>query len=355
VQIGERLKKETVFPNSYPYLSGMTKSLVDNFKEQAQQAIKKLHLGQSDLVIDIGSNDGSLLKQYSDSTKVLGIEPTQAAVIANSSNIPTLNQYFDQDAVIKIINEFGRATLVTACNVFAHIDDMNHLVENVKGILKSGGVFISESHYLLELLKTKQFDTIYHEHLRYYSFHFLQKYLKTNGFNVFHVQEISSHGGSIRVWAELGTTLPIESSVSKQIQKELDYQLNEKTTLELFAADIIRWRFKFREVMASLSLSGAKIAGIGAPSRASTLINYCGITVQDLIAIAELKGSSKIGTFMPGTSIPVLEESEVMELEPTHLLLLSWHLKDSIIKSLRKSGFKGNFIVPLPEPVVYEN
>jgi SAM-dependent methyltransferase len=355
VQIGERLKKETVFPNSYPYLSGMTKSLIDNFKNQAQQCIKKLHLDNSDLVLDVGSNDGSLLKQYAESTKILGIEPTQAADVANSNNILTLKQYFDQDTVIKIIREFGKAKLVTACNVFAHIDDMNELIKNIKAILKPEGVFVSESHYLLELLKTKQFDTIYHEHLRYYSFHFLQKYLESHGFNVFHVEEISSHGGSIRVWAELGTALPVDPSVANQIQKELQYKLNDISTLQSFASEIINWRFKFRELMASLSISGAKIAGIGAPSRASTLINYCGITVQDLIAVAELKGSSKIGTFMPGTAIPVLEEIEVMELEPTHLLLLSWHLKDNIIKSLRASGFKGCFIVPLPEPMVYEN
>jgi SAM-dependent methyltransferase len=352
VQIKERLNREKVFPHSYPYLSGMTQSLVRNFADQARKASDLISLKKTDLVVDIGSNDGSLLSKYQPYSRILGVEPTQAANIANRNGIVTLNSYFDEHACLKVKNEFGLARVLTACNVFAHIDDMKGLIDNVKSILQPNGVFISESHYLYPLVRDKQFDTIYHEHLRYYSFYFLKSFLENSGFNVFHVEEIASHGGSIRVWAQLGNEQEKRESIDIQLQKEAEMKLNEVPTLENFAADVIKWRQDFRFLISELRLSGARIGGIGAPSRASTLTSYAGLNAEDLIAVAELSGSSKIGRYMPGTKIPVIEEKELLNRKPTHLLLFSWHLRESIIPNLKKLGFNGKFIIPLPTPVV---
>lgn len=353
-QLGVTLRREIVFPRTYPYLSGMTKSLLDNFTHQAEQVNNYLNLTQNDLVIDIGSNDGSLLKNYSKSSKVLGIEPTQAADIANLNNIETLNMYFDSAACAIINNKYGKARLVTACNVFAHIAEVPKLLQNVESILTEDGVFVSESHYLLDLVKTLQFDTIYHEHLRYYTVTFLNELFNSFEFEIFRVDPISSHGGSIRVWAGRRGIHSTTKSVTDFIELERNFEITKIKTLQDFAERVIAWRNNFRGFISTTLLNGAKIGAIGAPSRASTLITYSGLNEHDIIGVGEVTGSAKIGKNMPGTKIPVISESELLKLNPTHLLILSWHIKDPIMKSLRQSGFKGKFIVPLPHPIELE-
>ena len=353
-QIGTRLDREIVFPDSYPYLSGTTKSLVANFGNQADQAIEYLKLKSNDLVVDIGSNDGSLLKKYSEVTKVLGVEPTQAARKANENGIHTLNIYFDDVACDEIITRHGKARLVTACNVFAHIDDLAELMQNIKQILDQDGVFISESHYLLDLIETNQFDTIYHEHLRYYSVTFLTKLFLKFDLELFRVDSIQTHGGSIRVWAgKVGDHL-IQPSVNEFLSKEIKSNILTLEGLNSFALNVIEWRNNFRKLISEIRISGKKISGVGCPSRASTLVSFAGLTHLDLISIAEVKNSAKLGKYLPGTLIPVLDEAIVLSNNPDYLLLLSWHLADEIMLTIRKKGFKGKFIVPLPKPRVTE-
>jgi SAM-dependent methyltransferase len=353
-QIGTRLDREVVFPDSYPYLSGTTKSLVANFGNQAAAAIEYLNLKSNDLVVDIGSNDGSLLKQYSGVTKVIGIEPTQAARKANENGINTLNIYFDAKACEEILDTYGKARLVTACNVFAHIDDLASLMQNIMKILDNDGVFISESHYLLDLIETNQFDTIYHEHLRYYSVTFLVKLFKKFNLEIFRVDSIHTHGGSIRAWAGRVGGNPIQPSVDEFISKEIDSNILNLEGLNSFAQNVVEWRNDFRKLISEIKLATKNISGVGSPSRASTLISFAGLTHLDLVSIAEVKNSAKIGKYLPGTLIPVLDEEIVLSNNPEYLLLLSWHLADEIILAIRKKGFKGKFIVPLPKPRIIE-
>jgi hypothetical protein len=353
-QIGTTLTKEVVFPRSYPYLSGMTKSLVKNFEEQAHSIHSVINLKKSDLVVDIGSNDGSLLKNYLNFSKVLGIEPTQAADVANSNGIETINSYFDEDTTHVIVEKFGKAKVITACNVFAHIDNIKSLLQNVENILSDNGIFVSESHYLLDLINTLQFDTIYHEHLRYYSVTFLKKMFKESGLEIFRVDSIQSHGGSIRVWTCKTGTRPVEKSVFEFIQKESDSGLTSIEGLRNFAADVIEWRNSFRKLIAELKIGGSIIGAIGAPSRASTLVTFSGLTELDLIAVGEVQNSTKIGKYMPGTRIPVIPESTLLDSNPDYLLVLSWHIKDALIVALKNKGYKGKFIIPLPIPTVIE-
>jgi SAM-dependent methyltransferase len=332
----------------------MTKSLLTNFATQAKEVSKYTELNRNDLVVDIGSNDGSLLKNYVGISKVLGIEPTQAADVANENGIPTLNSYFDQHTAQTILKNYGQAKVVTACNVFAHISNIPELLKNINKILIHEGIFVSESHYLLNLVETLQFDTIYHEHLRYYTVTFLQKMFQSNGYSIFRVEPTPSHGGSIRVWSCRNGEKPIEDSVQEYLNLEIESKILEKNTLENFANEVKIWRTKFRKLITELQLEGAVIGGLGAPSRASTLIAFAGLTEMDLVGVGEIPTSSKIGKNMPGTRIPVVEESKLLDKKPTHLLILSWHIQDSIIGAIRKKGFTGKFIVPMPHPVVVE-
>jgi hypothetical protein len=330
----------------------MTSSLIENFANQADEVGLYLSLKEHDLVVDIGSNDGSLLQNYCKKSKVLGIEPTRAADIANSRNISTLNMYFDEKSVKIINSEYGKARLVTACNVFAHISDIPSLVDNIDKIITDDGIFVTESHYLLDLVRTLQFDTIYHEHLRYYTVKFLQKLFNNYGFEIFRVDSIPTHGGSIRVWVCKNGRHPITKSVNDFLMLEETVKISDIETLKGFAKDVILWRNNFRILIADLISNGAKIGALGAPSRASTLLTFAGITELDLFGIGEVPQSAKLGKNMPGTRIPVITESALLSLNPSHLIILSWHIKDSIINALRNKGFKGKFIIPLPNSVV---
>lgn len=352
VQIINEVNQSTVFPETYPYLSGMTKSLVDNFKQQSEQAMNLINLNESDLVLDIGSNDGSLLMQYKNNCKVLGVEPTFAAKTSLEKGIPTLESFFSLDVARDILKAYGKAKLITACNVFAHIPNLNELLKGIDEVLSEDGVFISESHYLFSLLSNLQFDTIYHEHLRYYSATFLSMAFEQFNLKIFRIDLIDSHGGSIRVWASRPGKFKINSSVSELIKKESSKNLEFE--MVLFSNSVRNWRHRFRSLIAELILDGNLIAGVGAPSRSSTLLTFAGITSQDIFAVAEVKGSAKIGRFIPGTKIPVLDENEVLSKEPNVLLILSWHLSETLMKILRDKGFKGKFLIPLPNPVLVE-
>ena len=353
-QIGIALDKEVVFPRSYPYLSGVTKSLLFNFQTQASEVADFMKLNKSDLVVDIGSNDGSLLKFYSPIARVLGVEPTQAADIANKNGIETINAYFDSESASMINSKFGKAKVITACNVFAHIDNIDALLDNIIGILEPDGIFISESHYLLDLVETLQFDTIYHEHLRYYTVTFLKNMLESKGFRLFRVDPSSSHGGSIRVWATKSDRIPIDSSVNKYLKKEFDAKITTSKALREFASEVVLWRNEFRLLISKLKINNATISALGAPSRASTLIAFSGVTELDIASIGEIAGSAKIGKDLPGTRIPVILEDLVLAENPSHLLVLSWHIKNVIIKVMRDKGYRGKFIIPLPTPTVVD-
>ena len=352
-QLSNILPREVVFPESYPYLSGMTKSLVENFIDQAKKATKVLQLQSSDLVVDIGSNDGSLLKQYINVSKILGVEPTQAADVANAHGVPTIKSYFDYATVDYIVENHGKAKLITACNVFAHIPDLHRLMENIVKLLDKDGVFISESHYLVDLVENLQFDTIYHEHLRFYTVFFLKKLMTSYGLEIFKVDNIQSHGGSIRVWAAKSGTFKIEDSVNEFVKKEVSKYISIED-LNMFSSQVKQWRQEFKYLISDIRKNGGSISAIGAPSRASTLVSYSGLTENDLNSVAELPGSSKIGHFMPGTRILISEEKEVLSSQPDYLLILSWHLANEIIPKLKSKGFKGKFILPLPKPRIIE-
>tara|TARA_B100000989_G_scaffold173913_1_gene130405 strand:+ start:5045 stop:6283 length:1239 start_codon:yes stop_codon:yes gene_type:complete len=347
VQLTTVVDKEILFPRSYPYTSSTTKILRDNFKDLYVESIKLIKFSKSDLVIDIGSNDGNLLSNFK-KFRVLGITPENIGKLAIKKGIPTILNYFDKKAVSKILKKYGKAKLICATNVFAHIEDTNQLIKNIKSILDKNGVFVSESHYLVSLIKTLQYDTIYHEHLRYYSISSLKYIFNKHGLEIFFCRRIKTHGGSIRVYASYKGKYKIDKSVKKLLDYEKKYLVRK--TFNNFKNKVLKSKINFYRLISKINLKNNVIYGIGAPSRGAILANYIGIDESILKGILETKGSYKIGKYLPGTKIPIILETSKLLREANYLIILSWHIKDELKKILKKNGFRGKFIIPLPVP-----
>lgn len=338
-----------VFPRMYPYRTGLTSMLVRNFRSLAEQVIPKYGLTKGDLVVDIGSNDGTLLAQFkSRGMRVLGVEPTDAAKDANKSGIPTLQKFFDRKVAQDIRRKYGGAKLITATNVFAHIPDALALARATAALLASDGVFISESQYFRDTFEKLEFDCVYHEHLRYYTLKPLVRLLASAGFCIVDAERISAAGGSIRVCAKKGN-LPMGKSVKRLIREEEKQGFYGVQTLRRFGTRAIAAKRELLRLVADCAGKGV-VAGLGSPARSNSLLGFARLD-KDLISyIGEKTGSPKIGLLTPGTHIPVVDEREILRRKPPYLLILSWHIGKELMDLMRKKGYKGKFIVPLPKP-----
>ena len=349
-QLGCIVDKKILFPYTYPYTSSTTKVLRENFKDLYNETKKIIKIHDKDLIIDIGSNDGNLLSNFIKNHKVLGITPEKIGKLAIKKGIPTIIDYFDNKSSKKIVKKYGKAKVITATNVFAHIDNVNLIMSCILKTLERDGVFVSESHYLLPLIKDVQYDTIYHEHLRYYSLDSLKFLFKKFNLEIIHTKEIPTHGGSIRVYAARKGIFKISTNVKKQLLKERKY-LN-KQNLDKFKNNVLKSKINLFSLIKKIKDKNQSIYGIGAPSRASTLINYLGLDQDIIDCVLEIKGSYKIGNYIPGTKIPILDEDTLFKNKVDYLILFSWHIKDELKKNLKKKGYKGKFIIPLPVPKI---
>jgi len=349
-QLGCIVDKKILFPYSYPYTSSTTKILRENFADLYKDITKVTNIKKEDLIIDIGSNDGNLLQNFKDNHRVLGVTPEKIGKLAIKKGIPTIIDYFNKKTHKNILKKYGQAKIITATNVFAHIDNINEILKYIIRTLTDDGIFISESHYLLPLIKELQYDTIYHEHMRYYSVQSLNYLFKKNNLEIINIKEIPTHGGSIRVYAAKKGRYQISKNVKIQLNKEKKF-LNYKNFKE-FRHKVSMSKVKLYNLISNIKSNKKKIYGVGAPSRASTLINYVGLD-QDLIdCVLEVNGSYKIGNYIPGTKIPILNEKILIKDKPDYLMLFSWHISKELKKNLRNKGFKGKFIIPLPNPRV---
>ena len=352
VQLGLAVDPVIIFPPEYPYTSGTTKLLRDNFADLQRESAAMLGLGQQDLVVDIGSNDGTLLSNFQKGgQRVLGIEPTDVGDLANQRGIPTIKRYFGTEVAREVKREYGPASMVTAANCFAHIEDVHAIVDGVVEMLKDDGVFVTESHYLIPLLDTLQYDTIYHEHLRYYSLTSLKHLFEMHGLEVFHARPIPSHGGSIRVYAARHGAHTVQDGVRRMLAAEPRGEAMAKR-LATFRHDVILSKLRLLAMLRDLKEKGARVAGISAPSRASTMVNYVGLDEGLIDYVCEIAGSLKIGKCMPGTQIPVVDEAKLYSDQPDCAVIFSWHIADELAPKLKAKGFRGQLITPLPVPRV---
>lgn len=352
VQLGLIVDPAILFPPEYPYTSGTTRILRENFAELQQEATAVLGLEGAELIVDIGSNDGTLLQNFSKvGHPVCGIEPTLMGNLANERGVRTISAFFGREAAVRVVNDCGKAKVVTATNVFAHIEGIHEIVDGVISMLADDGVFVTESHYLMALLETLQYDTIYHEHLRHYSLASISYLLEMHGLEVIHAKRIPTHGGSIRVYAARRGMRDTQPSIRALVDEEREGgPLADR--LAAFRRHVTLSKLRLHALLKDLCAGGARIYGVGAPSRASTLINYVGLDREILDCVVEVKDSYKVGKYMPGTLIPVIDEARLFTDQPEYALLLSWHIADELMPKLAQRGFRGQFIVPLPEPRV---
>jgi len=356
VQIDYCVAGEEVYHPDYPYRSGITKELATYQESMALSLAKQYDLKPTDLVIDVGSNDGTLLKGFQKAgVKVLGVEPTNIAKIANKAGVKTVQAFFDIKTSKEIKKKYGTATLITSTNTFAHMQTIGEFIMGAYNLLKDGGVFVNETHYLLDVIKGGQFDTIYHEHLRTYSLKSLIKLFKQYDFTVTDVDRGDRYGGNIRVSATKGKGKKVSPRVKELLKVEEEFGLNKLETFQKFADRVQKARLKFMDFLYKTKTTGKSIVGNSSPARASTLLNHYGVDKELLPYLAEQPTSLKLNMYLPGKHIPIVNNQRLLDEQPDYVVILAWHYAKPIMEQLKARGLKSDFIIPLPDFQLIKN
>ena len=351
VQLLQVVDPRILFEN-YVYVSGTSQVFVDHFRRYAHDVVEKLAVAPGSLVVDIGSNDGTLLRCFKEEgCAVLGIDPALSiAAAATASGIETLPRFFTAELAREVRDSHGPAAVVTANNVFAHIDDLRGVLEGVRTLLAPDGVFVFEVSYLVDVYEKTLFDTIYHEHLSYHSVKPLIAFFESNGMSLIDAERVPSHGGSLRGFAMLaGGPRPVSPGVAGLVGLEGRLGLDRAPTFASFAARIDGLRDQLTTLLAELKRKGDRIAGFGAPAKATTLLHHFRLGSGVLDYIVD-ESPLKQGLYTPGQHIPVVAARAMAESPPDHLLILAWNFAEPIMA--KNAGFGGDFIVPLPELLV---
>lgn len=350
VQLGYVVTPKIMFKD-YSFLTSASEPAKLHFAEFAEDVIQRFSMPPESLVVDIGSNDGTLLQNFQKhGMKVLGIEPaTNIAKLAASRRIETINDFFSQRAAEVICAERGQARVITAANVFAHVHDLDSLLHGVNYLLDNDGIFAIEVPYLVDMLDKLEFDTIYHEHLSYFAIRPLVALFAKFGMSIIEVQRISPAGGSLRLYVQKSVhSLP--SSVTELLKLEAEARLDSLKTYQKFAQGVEQVKEVLLSLLKSLKARGASIVGYGAPAKGNVLLNYCKIGTDILDYIIDTT-PFKQGCYTPGMHIPVFPESRFHEAPPDYALLLVWNYADAILQ--KEEGYRqagGKFIIPVPNP-----
>ena len=345
-----------VFHPDYPYRTGVTKELVEYLNGMSSSLISKYNLKHDDLVVDLGSNDGTLLMGFKEhGIKVLGVEPTNIAKLANQNGIETVQEFFTVDIANEIKNKYSEASIVVATNMFAHMASIGEVVSGIETILKDDGVFVFENHYLLDVIQGGQFDTIYHEHLRTYSLKSLIKLFSYYDFTITDVERGSRYGGNIRVHVTKGKNRPVSENVTALLNLEENSDLYKLETYRKFAERVKKAKKDFMNFLLKIKDDGKTIVANSCPGRSVTLLNYYGVDADLIPYIAEQPTSLKLGMFLPGKLIPVVNNEILIKEQPDYVILLAWHYAEPIMEQLKARGLKSNFIIPLPDLKIVKN
>ncbi len=355
VQIDYVVNPEELFFPEYPYRSGITSSLVNNLRSTGPTIMDRYGIATGGLAIDIGSNDGTLLSGFKDAgMRVLGVEPTNIAKIANDNGIETIQEFFGEGMAKSIVSKHGKAKVVTAANMFAHVAKLGSLIRGVEILLDNDGLFVTESHYLADLLDTVQYDSVYHEHLKYYSMRSIIRLFDYYDFTVVDVDRIPNYGGSIRVYAMKGKNQHVNESVSCLLEEETKAGLYDTPVFDRFVQQVRDSKKDLQKLVVDVCAHGGRLVGIGSPGRASTLLSYCNIDPDLMPYIAEQSTSLKLGLFMPGSHIQIVDEVRMLEEQPEYAVMLSWHYWEPIVAKLRVKGLRSKIVLPLPTVRVLE-
>jgi SAM-dependent methyltransferase len=353
-QLSHIVNPKILYQFDYPYESSTTKTGKIHWDKFAADVAKRLDLQKNDLVVDIGSNVGTLLGSFKDlGLKVMGIDPAPNMVeIANKNGIETICDFFGVTSADEVIRRNGKAMVIVGTNVFAHINDLHKVMRMVTRLLHENGVFIFESPYFKHLVKNLEYDTIYHEHLSYLSIKPLVPFFKKYGMEIFAVEESEIHGGSMRVYIAKEGSREVDSVVNNLITEEVSLGLHEEEEMKKFAERVVNNRKDLMNLIEKIIEQGKTIAVVSTPAKGMTLLNYCGITNRHIVFATE-KAKLKIGRYTPGGHIPIVADSELLVYQPDYALLLAWNFSKEIMENLKEYSQKGGkFIIPIPEPKI---
>ena len=355
VQLDQYVSAEHIF-SEYAYFSSYSDTWVAHARQYTAEMIRRFGLGPDSSVIEVASNDGYLLQWFVGAgIPVLGIEPAvNVASVAEEKGVPTLVEFFGTDLARMLAAAGRQADLLIGNNVLAQVPDLNDFVAGMALILGPTGVITLEFPHLLRLIESNQFDTIYHEHFSYFSLGTVAAIMAQHGLEVFDVEELPTHGGSLRVYArhQGDLTQSVSPSVKEVVAREEAFGLADLRRYREFAAGVEETKRGLLELLIRLKRRGATVAGYGAPGKGNTLLNYCGIR-SDFIDFTVDRNPYKQGKFLPGTHIPILAPDEIDKRRPDYVFILPWNVKDEIVAQLayvREWG--GRFIVPIPSATV---
>lgn len=354
----EEFETPTKIFGDYAYFSSYSDTWLKHCSDYTDFIVRRLGLNSKNLVSEIASNDGYLLQYFAGKgIPVLGIEPAaNVAAIAEKKGIKNIVRFFGTELARELAEKNIRPDLIIGNNVLAHVPELNDFVEGLKILLKPGGVITMEFPHLMQLMDKNQFDTIYHEHLSYFSFTTIEKIFSMHGLDLFDVQELPTHGGSLRIFARHGGVgrQSASESVIFLRKKEEKYGMTRLETYSGFGEKVKVVKRKILDFLIHVKNQGKTVVGYGAPAKGNTLLNYCGIRT-DFIDYTVDRSPHKQGGFLPGTHIPIKPPSKVVSTKPDYLFILPWNLKDEIIEQMsfiREWG--GKYVIPIPDIEVIE-
>lgn len=352
VQVDEYKKSDAIFDNTYVYFSSYSTSWLAHAKKYTEEMEQRFQLDKNSLIVEIASNDGYLLQYFKEKKiPVLGIEPTaNTARVAEEKGIPSVIDFFGVRLATELATKGTRADLLLGNNVLAHVPDIVDFVSGMKIILKPRGVITMEFPHLLQLVEKNQFDTIYHEHFSYISFNAVTRIFEAAGLEVFDVQEIPTHGGSLRIFAKHkeDNSKKTEPAVKELLQKEKDHGMLHMEYYDHFQQKAMQVKLALLEFLISQKKAGKKVAAYGAAAKGNTLLNYCGVKA-DLVDFVIDANPHKQDKFMPASHIPVYAEQYLKDQKPDYVIILPWNLKEEVMSQLEYiKTWGGKFVIPIP-------
>jgi SAM-dependent methyltransferase len=352
VQLEEFVAPEDIF-TEYAYFSSYSDSWVAHAHDYVEMAVERFGLGPDSLVVELASNDGYLLQHVVDrGIPALGVEPAaNVAAVAQERGIDTVVEFFGRELAARLVADGRRADLLAANNVMAHVPDLNDFVGGMEPLLAPEGVVTIEVPHLLRLVERNQFDTIYHEHFSYFSFLTAQRVLAAHGLEVFDVDELASHGGSLRLYAQRRSSgrRPVGPHVEEIAERERTLGFDTLEGHAAFAPRVMETKWRLLEFLIGCRREGKRVAGYGAPGKGNTLLNYCGIRT-DLLEFTVDRNPYKQGQFLPGTHLPIRHPEALEQARPDFILILPWNLKKEIVAQLSYTREWGaRCVVPIPE------